>query len=483
MSLRTRFMVSVIVLLTCLVGLVLFVIEKREVRAIFEEQKEKGKLIASNIAQLNLQPLLMWDKKGIEENIEEQIDQKLLYVVIYDRNNNPYAANELIKDYEEIYPKSRLTGDEPQGNFSFVSKKFDDRRSVQLIRILEIETPIFAKGSPRRWGSIKIGLSLEDMRREILKTRLMLILIGFGGLVIGTFGASLLARRITRPIKRLAEGTVRVAKGDFSHKIEIGSQDEIGNLAENFNQMSRNLQLAREREALTQKKLIQAEKLASIGRIAAGIAHEIRNPLTSVKLNIQKVLESDRLEGTEKDHLDISQEGISHIENFVKELLNFTRVSELNRDRFSVEQIMEESVKMIAESLERKRVYLERDFQANLPGVYVDADRLRQVFLNILRNAYEAVDDGGRIAVCLSRTEDDSAKKVKIEISDNGCGIPEKDWEAIFEPFYTTKSSGIGLGLANARKIIEQHQGSIRVKKKEGEGACFEILIPCREEK
>lgn len=483
MSLRTRFMVSVIVLLTCLVGLVLFVIEKREVRAIFEEQKEKGKLIASNIAQLNLQPLLMWDKKGIEENIEEQIDQKILYVVIYDRNNKPYAANQFIKDYEEIYPKSRLTGDEPQRSFSFVSKKFDDRRSEQLIRILEIETPIFAKGSPRRWGSIKIGLSLEDMRREILKTRLMLILIGFGGLVIGIFGASLLARRITRPIKRLAEGTVRVAKGDFSHKIEIGSQDEIGNLAENFNQMSRKLQLAREREAVVQKKLIQAEKLASIGRIAAGIAHEIRNPLTSVKLNIQKVLESDRLVGMEKDHLDISQEGIGHIENFVKELLNFTRVSELNRDRFSVEQILGESVKMIAESLERKRVHLERNFQADLPEVYVDADRVRQVFLNILRNAYEAVDDGGRIAVSLSCADEESADKVKIEISDNGCGIPEKDWEAIFEPFYTTKSSGIGLGLANARKIIEQHQGSIRVKKKEGEGACFEILIPCREEK
>ena len=483
MSLPTRFMISVIVLLICLVGLILLVIEKREVRAIFEEQKEKGMLIASSIAQLNLQPLLMWDKEGIEENIEEQIDQKLLYVVIYDRNNNPYAANQFIKDYDEIYQTSTLPGDKQEGSYSFVTKQFEDRRTQQVLRILEIEAPIYAKGSPRRWGVIKIGLSLEDMRKEILKTQLVLILIGVGGIIMGAVGAVLLARRITRPVKKLAEGTVNIARGDFSHKIEIDSQDEIGNLAKNFNQMIQQLKLAKEREAEAQKKLIQAEKLASIGRIAAGIAHEIRNPLTSVKLNIQKVMESDKLEGVAKDHLDISQEGIGQIENFVKELLSFTRVSTLNRDRFSVEQIIEESLKIIAGSLEQKKVRLERDFQANLPEVFVDADRLRQVFLNILRNACEAVEEGGEIVLSLSWKDGSNGKNMRIEISDSGCGIPEEDWETIFEPFYTTKSSGIGLGLSNARKIVEQHKGSIRVKKKEGKGACFEILIPCGEEK
>ena len=483
MSLPTRFMISVIVLLICLVGLILFVIEKREVRAIFEEQKEKGMLIASNIAQLNLQPLLMWDKEGIEENLEEQIDQKLLYVVVYDRNNNPYVANQFIRDYDEIYRTSTLPQEMEEGSYSFVTRQFEDRRTQQVLRILEIETPIYAKGSPRRWGVIKIGLSLEDIRKEILETRLVLILIGVGGIIMGAVGATFLARRITRPVKKLAEGTVNIARGDFSYKIEIDSQDEIGDLAKNFNQMSHQLQLSREREADVQKKLIQAEKLASIGRIAAGIAHEIRNPLTSVKLNIQKVLESDKLESVEKDHLDISQEGIGQIENFVKELLSFTRVSTLNLDYFSVEQIIEESLKMIAGSLEQKRVRLERDFQVDLPEVFVDADRLRQVFLNILRNSLEAVEEGGTIALSLSCKNDGNGKNMIIDISDTGYGIPEKDWETIFEPFYTTKSSGIGLGLANARKIVEQHKGSIRVKKKEGKGACFEILIPCGEVK
>jgi len=113
----------------------------------------------------------------------------------------------------------------------------------------------------------------------------------------------------------------------------------------------------------------------------------------------------------------------------------------------------------------------------------VDGDKLRQVFLNILRNAYEAVEEGGKINISLSHLDGDSECKIRILISDNGCGIPERDREVIFELFYTTKSSGIGLGLANARKIIEEHKGSMRVKDEEGEGASFEILIPCEGKK
>jgi len=114
--------------------------------------------------------------------------------------------------------------------------------------------------------------------------------------------------------------------------------------------------------------------------------------------------------------------------------------------------------------------------------VVVDGDRLRQVFCNVLRNAYEAVEEGGRISLSLSQVDGDGSQKIRVKISDNGCGIPEKDWENIFEPFFTTKHSGVGLGLANARKIIEQHKGSIKVVKKRGKGTSFEILIPCEGE-
>lgn len=483
MSLRTRFMVWATVLIMVLLVSILLVIEQREVKAIFEEQKEKGVLIAKNIAYLNLPAFIQWDEEGVRENIEEQIDENLVYVVFYGRYNNLFVGTSFIEDYKEIYLYSDLGEEVDEKSYLFERKKFEDKKSAHILRILEIEVPIFVRGSPRRWGSIKIGLSLEEMRAEILKTRLMLIFIGCGGLLIGAFGAVLLARRITGPLKKLVEGTVKISKEDFSQKIDITSQDEIGNLAQSFNDMSRKLLLARERMEVASNKLIQAEKLASIGRISAGIAHEIRNALTSVKLNIQKLVQSDRLDETEKEHLSISQEGIGQMEKFVKELLDFTRVSELNLARFSLEQILDESIKTLADTLELKKVVLEKSYEEGSPQVLVDADKLKQVFLNILRNAFEAVEEEGKINISLSLLKEQEGSKIRVFISDNGCGIPEENRETIFEPFYTTKASGIGLGLPIARKIIEQHKGTIRVKENAAQGTSFEILIPTEEER
>ncbi|MCK4337102.1 MAG: GHKL domain-containing protein, partial [Candidatus Aminicenantes bacterium] len=208
-----------------------------------------------------------------------------------------------------------------------------------------------------------------------------------------------------------------------------------------------------------------------------------RNPLTSIKLNIQKVFANKGLGDVEQSHLKISQEGIRQIEIFIKELLSFTRVTELNIDKFSMEMILDESIKMVLDSMELKKIRVIRNYEKGLPQVRVDADKMRQVFLNLLDNAHDAVSEGGIIEIGIFHVKDKSCHKVKVEISDNGCGIPEKDWDTVFEPYFTTKSSGFGLGLANARKIVERHKGTIRVKKKSGDGTIFEVLIPCEEER
>ncbi len=478
MSLQTKFMLSVIVLLCALAASILFVIEKREVKAILEEQESIGIVMAKNIANMIYRPLIEWDEEGIEEIIEAEIDEKLIYVVIYDIFRTTQAATRFIKDYEEIYDFSQLSERVDENSFFSERKNLITQNSGQILRILEIEIPIFVPDSPDRWGSIKIGLSLEETRKEMQQTRLMLLLIGGGGLLIGVAGAILLAQRITGPLKKLVEATVRISKGKLAQRIDITSQDEIGNLAKSFNKMSRQLLLTRKKMEEANIKLIQAEKLASIGRISAGIAHEIRNPLTSVKLNIQKLMQSENLNAVEKEHLDISQEGIKHMEKSIKDLLDFTRASELNVDRFSVEQVLEESIKTIADSLELKKIVLEKNYPDELPQALVDGDKLRQVFLNVLRNAYEAVEEGGKITVSLSLLKERSGKKIKVEIVDDGCGIPEKNRDIIFELFYTTKTTGIGLGLAIARKIIEQHNGSINLKENMTQGTSFEILIP-----
>ena len=478
-TLYTRFLVWTMLLLVFLVGTIIFVIQRKEVRTIFEEARNRGILTAQYIANMNLRPLVLWDEETLLSNIEGQADDKLVYIVFYDREGKPRAANRLVAANDDITCCSGLAGEARPDGASIRTREVRIRN--RKLNVLEIELPVFVTGSPTRWASIKIGQSLEDMRADIRRTRRVLIFIGLGGLLIGLAGSLVLAKRITRPLKELVEGTVRISQGDFSHRIRLESADELGDLARSFNEMTGQLLQAKERMEAANRKLVQAEKLASIGRLAATIAHEIRNPLTSVKLNIQRIAESEHLDEIEQEHLSICQEGVGQIEKFIKELLEFTRVPALARERFPIEQVLEGSLKMLRDSFHQKRVTVERSFAQGLPPANIDGDRMRQVFLNLLRNAFEAVEDGGRISVVLGSAEGPDGGIYVVRISDNGCGIPEKDRENIFEPFFTTKSSGFGLGLANARKIVEQHGGTIKVAAKRGKGSAFVVTLP-REE-
>jgi signal transduction histidine kinase len=478
-TLYMRFLAWTMLLLVFLVGTILFVIQRMEVRTIFQEARNRGILTAQYIANMNLRSLVMWDEETLRTNIESQADDKLIYIVFYDRNGKPRAANRLVAANDDITCCSGLVGQARPDSASIRTREVSIRN--RKLNILEIELPVFVTGSPGRWASIKIGQSLEDMRADVRRTRGALILIGLVGLLVGLGGSTLLAKRITKPLKELVEGTVRISRGDFSHRIRPSSADELGGLARSFNEMTSRLLEARERMESANRRLVQAEKLASIGRLAATIAHEIRNPLTSVKLNIQRIAESEHLDEIEREHLGICQEGVGQIEKFIKELLDFTRVPELAREKFPLEQVLDESLKMLKDAFRQKRVTVERSYAQGLPPANVDGDRLRQVFLNLLRNAFEAVDEGGRISVSLAAGGGAEGRTYNVMILDNGAGIPEKDRENIFEPFFTTKSSGFGLGLANARKIVEQHGGSIKVAGKRGGGSAFIVVLP-REE-
>ena len=196
---------------------------------------------------------------------------------------------------------------------------------------MQIEIPIYVAGSDIKWGSVKIGLKLDDVKQRINQSRLTLFGFGFLALLLAIVGINLLVKRVTRPIQNLLEGTRRISRGDFSYHIPLISSDEIGALTKSFNLMTEELNVAREQMQEANKKLVQAEKLASIGKLSATIAHEIRNPLTSVKLNIQKLADNDLLDEIEKEHLSIAQEGIKKKEKFIKEFENNLKKERLFR--------------------------------------------------------------------------------------------------------------------------------------------------------
>jgi signal transduction histidine kinase len=473
-------MMWVILLLCTLFGAVLFVTQRREIRTLYDETRTRAVLIAQYMADINSPHIPRWDLEAIRLNVEDRVSDDLPYIIFYDNRGIPLVANEWVIPHLDVIGTSRL-GDDATPDSQVVEPK-RIRVGERWIRVLEVEIPIYFPETVRRWASVKIAHSLEPMYADMREVRTVILLIGLGGFGLGIFGATLLARRITRPLKKLVDGTVRISKGDFSSNIDIASKDEIGDLARSFNAMTVELLQTRQRMEEAGRKLVQAEKLASIGRLAATIAHEIRNPLTSVKLNIQKVEESASFDSPEREHLGLSLEGIDEIEKFIKELLNYTRVSELSLEKFSIEQVMDESLKILRDVLVQKKVALEKTYEKGIPPVLVDGDKIRQVFLNILRNASEAVGSAGIIQVSMAKITENGRQKIEVRITDNGSGIPEADRETIFEPFFTTKPSGFGLGLANARKIIEQHNGAIKVGMKKGKGSTFIVILPCEEE-
>ncbi|HQO76688.1 MAG TPA: ATP-binding protein [Candidatus Saccharicenans sp.] len=476
-SIYAQLVFWVSVILAFLIIGVLAVIQNRETRFIYEEKRNRGLLMIRYIAEMNARHFALWELESIDENIAGLIREDLAYVIFYDRSGRPVVVSESIVGNMEVINETRCAGDVPPEAIFYQNLNLSSGQ--EDYEVLQIEIPIYVAGSDVKWGSVKIGLKLDDVKKRINQSRLTLFSLGLLALLLTITGINFLVKRLTRPIQNLLEGTRRISRGDFSYHIPLISSDEIGVLTESFNRMTEELNMARQQMEEANKKLVQAEKLASIGKLSATIAHEIRNPLTSVKLNIQKLADNDQLDEVEKEHLSIAYEGIEQIEKFIKELLSFTRVSVLQLDHFGLDQIIEESLKMLLPSMTEKRIQIKKNYQPGLPPVLADGDKLRQVFLNVLRNAYEAVREGGEIEISLSLQPEGEKSYFEVRICDTGSGIPEKDWENIFEPFFTTKSSGAGLGLANARRIVEQHGGTIRVVRKEGPGSCFLIRIPC----
>lgn len=479
-SIYTRLVFWITLLVFLLFGAVLFVIQASAEKILSDEMRNRAELQARYLADANFLSLMRGDRDAIQRSVDGKTGGEILYIVFYDRFGEPLAADRNARADEGLLRRTHLADFVTRADPPFSELRRIEREG-ETVRIREVEMPIFPLDGDIVWGSVKVGVSVEGLYAMVRRVRNALLPIAAGGFLLGIVGAAFLARRITRPLHRLVDGTVRIAKGDFSQAIAAASRDEVGDLARSFNEMTRQLLHARERMEDANRKLVRHEKLASIGRMAATIAHEIRNPLTSVKLNIQKVAEEEGAAESVKANLGLSLQGIDQIERFIKELLNFTRVPELSLELWPVEQIVGEALKMVQDVLAAKGIVVEKTCADGLPPVLADGDKLRQVFLNVLRNAHEALDPGGRITVACDAVDDGRRKKVRVRIADNGPGIPEKDRPNIFEPFFTTKPAGFGLGLANARKIVEQHNGTISLSRKRGRGSVFIILIPAAE--
>ena len=224
-----------------------------------------------------------------------------------------------------------------------------------------------------------------------------------------------------------------------------------------------------------QERVRRSERLASLGRLAAGVAHEIRNPLSSIRGFAQFF--QNRFKGQEKEqeYAAVMVREVDRLNRVITELLDFARPKEPHRESHNLQEILEQTLKVLEPELARRNIGVEKKLDASLPRILADRDQLSQAFLNLMLNALESMEGEGKLRISL---ESEGASALTISIADTGKGIPPEDLERVFEPFFSTKRKGTGLGLAIVHQIVENHKGEIRVESREGEGTTFRITLP-----
>jgi signal transduction histidine kinase len=337
-------------------------------------------------------------------------------------------------------------------------------------------------------GGLQVAFSMADVTdRLIVFRRLFLVLIVVDSLVIIGFGSILLSRIVVNPLKRLVGVVQSIGGGNLGQRAQMESENEIGKLATAFNQMVERLvekqaDLGKAIKKLrdTQEELVNSEKLASVGRIAAGVAHEIGNPLASVLGHTEllyKRLKSKRIKDQEVllDLLDRTRKETGRINRIIKDLLQFSKPPSSHTEDIDVNRLLEDSLNAVSVQERFQAINFELLLGKDLPMIKGNSDQLQQVLFNVLINAADAMPDGGSI---LMQTEK-KGERVIISIKDEGEGIPADDLQKIFDPFYTTKSpdKGTGLGLSISLKIIEDLGGKIKVKSETGKGTTFIIYL------
>ncbi len=359
-------------------------------------------------------------------------------------------------------------------------------------------------------GTIQIGLTTERINTKmqaILWTRS--IPLGFVIFLVGIGVSYLIASGVVKPVELLVKITDKVAAGDLDQKVEVSSKDEIGLLASQFNQMTRsikqlidekvvvmdelkaanrelssiNAELIHKNEQLNeaQEQLVRTEKLAAVGTLASGVSHELRNPLSAIK-NVVFLLkrklsrkEIPDVDGKTTQFLDIMDKEIDRCSKIINDLLEFTRVTKPTRDTADINTVVKDALARVEVA---ENIKVSKNLPSNLPSVMIDSNQISQVLINIIDNACQAMEDGGELKISTRASQ----SLMEIEIGDSGCGIPENGVKKIFDPLFTTKPTGTGIGLAVCHGIMERHNGQINVKSQKDVGTKMFIKLPLEDQ-
>jgi signal transduction histidine kinase len=416
--------------------------------------KKMGKMTAALIADVNLRG--MWE---IVDNIRIGKTGNVFLVsndgtLIAHQDKKRVLRNESLKGQKEV--QSVLAG----------RTEAIEREDKSEGKWISAYAPISGLG----WGIVLRQKQDEAyLFSKVMKMQswIIIILSELVAILVSIFMGKFLAR----PIQTLASRIKMVAAGDLDHKIKIRMRDDIGELIRSFNEMTKKLKKARERE-----------RLSAIGEAVAWITHELKNSLVSIKSFIQLFPQRHKDEKFVHRFSELLPEEINRLERMFKELSDFSSHYELRITKTNVREIIDSILEIMREECIEKKIDIKYNSQGNnFHHIEADPERLKQVFMNLIINSINAMPEGGSLTVSIDLVKSETLSRpthLEVKIKDTGQGISKEAQEKLFEPFHTTKNGGMGLGLSISRKIVEQHNGNIGLESELDQGTTFTIRLP-----
>ena len=478
LSLRYKFILITTLAIVVFMSIIGYVAVEREKNILYNEVEKQGRLLGETLAipiinDLIYERLGLVEEGGLLDNYILEIfnrrDADLLYIAILDKEGRVISHNN-ITEYGKVY------ADPVTINTIKTDQTIIQHVSAGEHNALDFGVPLSI--GKKRWGSLKFSISLEKVENEILATVKTIIILTTVLLIAGFVIILLLTRRFIGPITQLAN-TMEKARGDYLDiRVEVKGHDELAVLGERFNSMIERIRLANEELKKTHEKLVQSEKLASIGILAAGVAHEINNPLGGIFNCLQMLKQSGDNSQLREKYLGLVTEGFDRIETTVSKLLWMSRKGKHAPVDMNIRNAVESIYSFLDYKMKKAKIAFKNDVAADLHFTF-DIHDCQQLLLNLFINAIHAMENGGTLEVKGYRR--DSA--ISLEVIDNGCGIEQENIGKIFDPFFTTKPTGegTGLGLWLTYEIIRNYSGEIAVESVAGKGSRFMISFPIQE--
>jgi two-component system NtrC family sensor kinase len=494
-GLKTTIFWNITLLMTAAIILISFVVLRVTEREILKQRTETGEAVFSMIVSSlshfkdqNTKSSISYSK--IQPFITGLVDDKICSRILLVNSRHLVIAD--TKNKKKGYYIDDIELKHADSNNSLYKKTYQDpdTRESKLV----IAGPIYIED--RQAGILKIILPLSQVQKNIAASgKSILIYILFDGAILILFGYFLLSRYLVNPINKIIKLTENISEGNLTQTpLFLSDKNEIGKLSSALNTLSENLKIEKEKinehfKKLEEKnkelqqahdEIIQAEKLASVGRLAAGIAHEIGNPIGIILGYIHMLRDKRTDDQIRADYLNRMEKETERVNNIVRNFLDYSRPGKQNIRGIDLNKIIHETSSLFSCQKNFENITVLFNLSDNLPTLTADEKELQQVLINLALNSRDAMPDGGTLTIASRLDSIDKEDRICLIITDTGTGIPEKNQNKIFDPFFTTKAEGkgTGLGLSNVHRIVKSLNGEIELTSFPGKGTTFTIRIP-----